>query len=175
MKTVLGRRPFLRLCMAPALAAAVPLRASEEVIEIDWADLIPSETDAIGSAYETLGIIGHDQISAAPADPGFAPVTDAYTGKQIRIPGYVVPLEYLSTGVTSFLLVPYVGACIHVPPPPSNQLILVDSAEPQEFSGLFEPVYVTGTLGTTAAETDLADVGYFLRADIVEPYTFDAD
>ena len=42
---------------------------------------------------------------------------DNLDGKSVRIPGYVLPLEFEDTGVTAFLLVPYVGACIHAPPP----------------------------------------------------------
>ena len=32
-------------------------------------------------------------------------------GKQIRMPGYLLPLEFSEKGVTDFFLVPYVGAC----------------------------------------------------------------
>ncbi|MGB0423175.1 MAG: DUF4197 family protein, partial [Flavobacteriales bacterium] len=52
-------------------------------------------------------------------------VTREFDGKLVRVPGYLVPLSYDGTGVTAALLVPYVGACIHVPPPPPNQLIYV--------------------------------------------------
>src|SRR5690606_41234775 len=55
-----------------------------------------------------------------------APMVPSLNGKKIRIPGYVVQLEGDADKVTQFLLVPYFGACIHVPPPPPNQIILVD-------------------------------------------------
>lgn len=158
-----------RMCLA-ALVASFPVLAAAETVEIGWKDLIPSEGNTLEQAYDDLGVVQHDQISQAPSDPLAAELTDAYNGKRVRIPGYVVPLEYLSTGVTTFLLVPYVGACIHVPPPPANQLILVSSDTPQSFNGLFEPVFVTGVLNATPAATDLADVGYALSAEIVEPY-----
>ena len=74
------------------------------------------------------------------------------------------------TAMTTALLVPYVGACIHVPPPPPNQLVLVSTNMPYESKGLFEPVNVTGVFGTSAAETQLAQVGYALSADLIEPY-----
>jgi hypothetical protein len=49
-------------------------------------------------------------------------------GQNIRLPGYIVPLEVSEEGrTTEFLLVPYFGACIHVPPPPSNQIVHVKS------------------------------------------------
>ena len=55
-------------------------------------------------------------------------MTDKYNGKLVRIPGYLVPLEYDGTGVSAALLVPYVGACIHVPPPPANQMVPSNSS-----------------------------------------------
>jgi hypothetical protein len=84
--------------------------------------------------------------------------------------GFVVPIDYSGTGVTAFLLVPYVGACVHVPPPPANQLVLVSTETPYESKGLFEPVTVTGMFGTASVATQLADVGYALSADAIEPY-----
>ncbi|CAN0590062.1 unnamed protein product, partial [Ectocarpus sp. 12 AP-2014] len=65
---------------------------------------------------------------------------------------------------------PYVGACIHVPPPPPNQLVLVTTDRPYENDGLFEPVVVTGMFGTAHTSTQLAEIGYALSADRIEPY-----
>ncbi|MFD0981537.1 DUF3299 domain-containing protein [Tropicimonas aquimaris] len=166
----LTRRALCALLAAACATTGTRLAWASEVLDLDWEDLIPESDGKVKSAYEALGVISHDQISQAPADSGFAPVRSDLDGKVVRIPGYVVPLDYGSEGVTTFLLVPYVGACIHVPPPPSNQLILVNSEVPQEFGGLFEPVIVTGMLGTSASETELADVGYVITADQVAPY-----
>ena len=99
-----------------------------------------------------------------------AVVTEEYNGKVVRIPGYLVPLEFDGTGVTAAILVPYVGACVHVPPPPPNQLIFISSPIPYESGGLFEPVSVTGTFGTSATQTELAEIGYVIMADRIEPY-----
>jgi hypothetical protein len=96
-------------------------------------------------------------------------VTD-YNGKTVRLAGFVIPLDYEGTGITAFMLVPYIGACIHVPPPPANQLVFVTTEEPYEDGGLYEPVTVTGMFGTASTKTQLADVGYALSADKIEPY-----
>ena len=87
------------------------------------------------------------------------------------MPGFIVPIDYKGTGVTAFILVPYVGACVHVPPPPANQLVFVTTSEPYESKGLFEPVNVTGMFGTASTSTQLAEIGYALSADLIEPYT----
>jgi hypothetical protein len=88
-------------------------------------------------------------------------------GKRVRIGGYVVPLDFDATRITEFLLVPFVGACIHVPPPPPNQVIYVKAAEGFEVQGQFDPVYVTGTIKTARQVTGLAATGYTMEADTV--------
>ena len=64
----------------------------------------------------------------------------------IALPGFVLPLEYEGKKVTEFLLVPWVGACIHTPPPPPNQIVHVKAKAPFETKGLFEAVTVTGVM-----------------------------
>jgi hypothetical protein len=80
-----------------------------------------------------------------------------------------VPLDFDATEIKEFLLVPYVGACIHVPPPPPNQLVYVKTAKGFRIKSMFEPVYVTGKMTTTVAFTGLADAGYTLEAETVSP------
>lgn len=71
-------------------------------------------------------------------------------GKMVRIPGYVVPLLGDFGGdfetLQEFLLVPVYGMCIHVPPPPPNQVIYVQMQQPVEVEKLFDAVWVTGEL-----------------------------
>jgi uncharacterized protein len=99
-----------------------------------------------------------------------APVVESLGGKRVHIGGYVVPLSFEATRVTDFLLVPFVGACIHVPPPPANQIIYVKIDQGFDVKGTFDPVWVTGTLTVTPTFTGLADAGYSLEAEKVEPH-----
>jgi uncharacterized protein len=99
---------------------------------------------------------------AAPA------VVSELDGKRVRIGGYVVPLDFEATSVKEFLLVPFVGACIHVPPPPPNQIIYVKTAKGFDVAGSFDPVYVTGTLKAASQYTGLAETGYSIDAEKVE-------
>ena len=99
---------------------------------------------------------------AAAAAP--APVVESLNGKRVQIGGYVVPLDFEANSVKEFLLVPFVGACIHVPPPPANQIVYVKMDQPIEVKGQFTPVWVTGTLRTELAFTGLADAGYSISA-----------
>ncbi len=100
--------------------------------------------------------------------------------QRVRIPGYLLPLEMSDTKVKEFLLVPYVGACVHVPPPPPNQIVYVQilQKEGHESKKLFEPVWVSGVISAKSMAKDLyltdgwteINLGYAMRADRVEPY-----
>jgi hypothetical protein len=95
-----------------------------------------------------------------PGAGGTPAVVKEFDGKRVRIGGYVVPLDFEATNVKEFLLVPFVGACIHVPPPPANQIIYVKAVKGFDVAGSFDPVYVTGTLKVASAYTGLAETGY---------------
>lgn len=105
-------------------------------------------------------------------------VNASLDGKTVRIPGYLLPLEFSGKEVTEFLLVPWVGACIHTPPPPANQIVHVKPDKPYASTGLFAPVWVTGRLSASAVKKSLylvdgtsnVDVSYTLKATVVEPY-----
>ena len=105
-------------------------------------------------------------------------VVEDLNGKQIRMPGYALPLEFSGTQITEFLLVPWVGACIHTPPPPPNQIVYVKVDQGIKNRGRFTPVWVTGEMTVKAATKNLylvdgsagIDVGYSLQASLVEPY-----
>ena len=105
-------------------------------------------------------------------------VVDDLDGRQVSMPGYVLPLDYSGTKITEFLLVPWVGACIHTPPPPPNQIVYVKSIDGFEIKGRFDPVMVKGKMSVKASQKSLylvdgsanIDVGYTLQASAVEPY-----
>ena len=100
-------------------------------------------------------------------------------GHTIRMPGYALPLEYDGKKVSEFLLVPWVGACIHTPPPPANQIVHVICASPVKIASRFQPVWIEGTLRTESVKKNLylvdgaADIhiAYTMSAAKVEKYT----
>jgi len=107
-------------------------------------------------------------------------IVEELSGQQIRIAGYLLPLEISGTMVTEFLLVPYFGACIHTPPPPPNQIIHVKIAPKEGYSikKTYEAVWVTGVISAKKEAKDLyyvdgsaeINIGYSILADQVEPY-----
>lgn len=175
----------LALAAAGALAlspARIPAFAQAGPQVLKWADLMPpappkpprsivagrTPIDPLNPTHEQsvpegrwLG--GGKSMASAPA-----PVVEALNGKIVQLGGYIVPLDFDATTVKEFLLVPFVGACIHVPPPPANQIVYVQAPNGIKVKGLFEPVYVTGKLSTAPSFTGLADAGYTLEAERVD-------
>lgn len=105
-------------------------------------------------------------------------VNDKLNGVVIRLAGYLLPLEFSDDGVRDFLLVPYVGACVHVPPPPPNQIVLVRLSKKFKIVDLFTPAWVVGKVRTKASSrvltfvdgsTDIP-IGYHIDQGSVEVY-----
>ena len=102
--------------------------------------------------------------------PANSPVRQL-NGKRVSIPGFMVPLEDDAQEVTEFLLVPYAGACIHVPPPPPNQMVYVQLIHGGKAKMSFtEPIVVTGTLKISNVKSPYGDVSFNLDGETVKPY-----
>ena len=105
-------------------------------------------------------------------------VNTALNGTDVKIAGYLLPLEFSEKGEKDFLLVPYVGACVHVPPPPANQMVLVRLAKKMVVKDLFTPVWISGQMKTkqSSAALRLIDgsrdvtVGYHIDGAAAEIY-----
>jgi hypothetical protein len=146
--------------------------AAGEPVELVWEQLIPQSSWFGGQPGRVIsGMIQHGQISPLLdlTQDQSALVSD-YDGKRVRIPGYIVPIGFDGVGVKEFLLVPYVGACIHVPPPPPNQIIYVQSEKRVPVRRQFDAVLVTGTFAASKLSTDLAEVGYRIAAEAVTSF-----
>jgi len=96
----------------------------------------------------------------------------AFDGQAIRLPGFIVPLEFGDEQrVTKFFLVPYFGACIHMPPPPPNQIVYAEHDAGFPLQSVYEPFWLSGRLSTTMTENDVATAAYAIAVDRIEPYT----
>jgi hypothetical protein len=184
-----SRTPPVAQHESPQVPVAEELAPSEEVTwlddsgegkakEIEWDALIPEDwrpetlmgdidiqnlSDDDPRAQELL-----DKLRALWSE---APVVPALEGQRVKLPGFVVPLEMDATKIDQFLLVPYYGACIHVPPPPANQTVHVVTRDGMAFEGqLFDTVWVTGTMRVERLSNDLADAGYRIDDATVAPY-----
>lgn len=152
--------------------------ATDGVQELEWEALVPEgwRPDDLLREYDVDQLDDSDPraqelMSKLQALWSQAPVVEALDGKTVKLPGFVVPLEGDGEKVSEFLLVPYFGACIHVPPPPANQTVyVVTGPSAATVRKLFDVVWVTGVLRAKTGTTDLAEAGYTLHATTVEPY-----
>lgn len=165
----LSRRQLITTALA---SAALPRVASANAAtEIGWEDLIPP-----GVPYSE--IIGEGEMDERSDiwrpifDANATKLNPALDGAYIKMPGFIIPMEQSAAGVTSFVLVPYVGACIHVPPPPPNQLVFVTAKTPWPGDDLWDAVWVTGQMQHDIQSTELAQTGYALTADAMEVYVW---
>lgn len=157
-----------RRALLVGLAGLPTLLKAQSAIDLNWSDLLPEGTPFVPNGLqEFIDHTGPAMTFQQPASNGVRP---EWGGKTVRLPGFVVPIEFDGTAVSTFLLVPFVGACVHVPPPPANQLVLVSPIRPFESGGLFEPVQVEGILGVATISTYLADVGYTMSDARIELY-----
>ncbi len=164
----------------PSTASGVPATTSgdEGVKELEWDALIPAawRPEKLLDEYDASNLSDDDPravelMNKLKALWSEAPVVEELDGKTVKLPGFVVPLETDGQKMSQFLLVPYYGACIHVPPPPSNQTVYVVTEQGREYRGkLFDTVWVTGMLGVKAESSELANAGYTLYAEEIKAY-----
>ncbi|WP_354492560.1 DUF3299 domain-containing protein [Mesorhizobium robiniae] len=126
----------------PAAAAVLLLcfaaSASAETARIFWKDLRPATQPAAES-------VGLPMIAARMPDHGET-LSLNLQDKTIQLAGYALPVDREGDLVYQFLLVPWTGACSHMPTPPPNQIVLVTPANPYRMSQAYQPVSVTGAL-----------------------------
>jgi hypothetical protein len=177
-----------------------PKAMAKEFAIVDWVDLIPKQDlDVLLNPPKSLDAIADGSaLDVLPTDPLASSVEQAinnstqppsaeetayiaalkstnvkaeYNKKNIRIAGFIVPVEYDNKQlITEFFLVPYFGACIHVPPPPPNQIIYVKYPKGLIIDVLYNPFWVDGQLLTETVENNLALSAYSLNAEAVKPY-----
>ncbi|MFV1441723.1 MULTISPECIES: DUF3299 domain-containing protein [unclassified Phaeobacter] len=166
---MMNRRTALMLLSGSVVAPTVASAAMPR--EIMWDDLIPP-----GVPYSEItgeGDMDVENDTWRPIyDANATKLNEELNGVYIKMPGFIIPFDVGAKGVTEFMLVPYVGACIHTPPPPANQLVMVTATEPWPGDQLWDPVWVTGTLRTQLQSTALGQTGYSIAADKMEVYVW---
>ena len=171
--------PFLELTPEQKLDLVVVSRTRQ--LQSEGVDITPEQTERLNNALKRLekdhididGLLALRGEIAAKRKHAMEAVNETLNEQQVRLAGYVLPLEMDGLKITEFLLVPYVGACIHEPVPPANQIVLVTFAQGIEVDGQFTPVWVQGKMSTQIGTTKL----YLIdgNADIPRSYTLDAD
>jgi len=162
---------------APASAAAAKAAPAKPgaVLELDWEELIPQDARSkfagAGPPPPAHDYLGEGGMAAA--QPMDFSVNQQLDGVGVRLPGFIVPLDVGKDGLVSeFFLVPYFGACIHVPPPPPNQIVYVKMAKGIALDSIYEAYWVTGKMSIARKATQLGAAAYSLAASKVEIYKY---
>lgn len=165
-KGVVQALSLLIMCGVLGLGKAAVANEAQ-VVTLTWEDLIPAEDRNMPPPPRKLAINHESDDTPAQLAGRIRPELD---GQRVRMPGFVIPLEGDDKVVTEMLLVPYFGACIHVPPPPPNQIVYTKFKQGAPVQNLWDVVYVTGTLRTQTVDNDLGQSGYLLEGISVESY-----
>ncbi|WP_111493988.1 DUF3299 domain-containing protein [Marinobacter bohaiensis] len=163
-------RAFCSLVVALLLAVGQPVSAEEAWPEVDWLDLMPAEDLALLENLPEIEHQGNGPVTL-PDEIMTGRTVPEYDHRRVRIPGFVVPLKVDNDQrIYEFFLVPYYGACIHVPPPPPNQIIHVTYEEGFQVQALYDPFWVKGVLRIEETETEVGDSSYAMDALEIVPY-----
>ena len=171
------RQPLLMLLLVTSAAA------SDAPRKILWDHLVPEGWDP----YALFNQLSDEEIAALSEEEYYAlqekarqmlaraPVVKELDGQTVRIPGFVLPLEYEGTRIREFLLMPYLGACLHIPPPPANQIIRGSLAQAHDLQEMWRPVWISGRLKTGHATNKLGEGGYDSISDVSSGYSMDVE
>lgn len=183
---------YLAVFFSSCLLASILCNASETPYkDIEWTDLMPEEDlEAILNPPEYLNEIvdgsEEDQMStgitqalnaAETRDSAYEQalvsikVRPEFNNKAVRIPGFIVPLTFEKEQLaTSFFIVPFFGACIHVPPPPPNQIIYASYPKGIKIKALYDAYWIEGVLKTTLTENSVATSAYSIEIKNIKIY-----
>ena len=156
----------------PFVNAAAGSPSPTAAMQIDWKLLLP-EKERATTKPPTLPP-AHDYLSEGDMtvlQTGSFEVNRDLDNKRVKVPGFVVPLEQAADGhLSEFLLVPYFGACIHLPPPPPNQVVYVKMRPGVGPKNADDAIWVTGTLHESVQKSSMGAASYTLDADSSEIY-----
>lgn len=155
-------------------SAAARAATGARVLELDWRELLPQSERSHFTAVAPPPLHDSRGEGGPPAlqTLDFS-VNKALNGTVVRLPGFIVPLEPVRNGrPREFLLVPYFGSCIHVPPPPPNQIVYVLVEPGAAIDSIYDAYWITGKLRVQNRTTRLGATAYELSADKIEVYRY---
>jgi hypothetical protein len=177
------------ILMLGVLIYSLTVHAQTKYIDIEWTELIPAddleallnppdfllelEDQAENDNMKALKEVSPTDATAKRFQQALEStrIIETFDGKKIRLPGFVVPLETdEKQRVTQFFIVPYFGACLHMPPPPPNQIIFVKSSAGIELISLYDAFWFEGVLSIDTTDSLLGKSAYSMRLNKVYPY-----
>lgn len=106
--------------------------------------------------------IAWQQLQTLDVQTGEAPPElQALAGQRVQLAGYIVVMDGVQDRLTEFLLVPVAGMCIHIPPPPPNLMVHIQSPEgiqAKEWMG--KGVLLRGILRIESVDSEYGVAGF---------------
>lgn len=156
---------------------------ADDVRELTWEEMIPqgeiAEQPAVPIPPQQDDLFPVDDWKEDSVEEMFLPpphpmgVVEELDGVLVKLPGFIVPLELDGEGrVSEFLLVPYFGACIHLPAPPPNQMVYISTDDPIDMEMTWAPIWVTGEMKTSRQRSEFGAVEYSMAAQEIVEYEY---
>ena len=175
-------------CLVLSLSWQIHAKQDESYETIEWVNIMPADDlEALMNPPDYIGQIvdgssednmdplnelakDNEQVQRFQSALASTNIVEEYLGKKIRIPGFIVPLEGEDQTITEFFIVPFFGACLHMPPPPPNQIIHVQYETGVELENLYDAFWFEGTLSAKLISNDLGASAYALNIKSVYPH-----
>ena len=97
-------------------------------------------------------------------------INTEWVGRNVAIPGFIVPVDVERQQLSSFFIVPYYGACLHYPPPPPNQIIYVQLAHSIALPYINNAFLFRGQLVAELFEDPLGTSAWTLTVSDIQRY-----
>lgn len=145
--------------------------------EINWSDLMPPNWDSVKKFSQFNFYKFKDGDPAAEVELKKmraifykAPIEPKMNDRKISISGFMIPLNKKDEPIKDFLLVAFVGTCIHEAPPAANQTIHVTVTEPLQGVKAMAPITIKGVINTAYIDTPMGGAGYRMENAQVDPH-----
>ena len=149
---------------------------AEENKTIKWLELVPKYAYSFVPESGVTEEMWEDELFLKKVEEAGLLINEKVLGKKIRIDGFMVPLDFdygEALTVQEFVLVPDAGMCIHVPPPPPNQMIFVKLKKPEKVRFMYQPIAVEGIIKNTPPIEEVYNSIYELTAEKIEDIDFE--
>jgi uncharacterized protein len=155
----------------PATPMKKPVRMSTDGFrDLDWLEMMPKDEVAALDDPKNAIQISH-KGSTRTKQFGSSRVVEDLDNQKAQIAGFVVPLESDDQGnMTEFFFVPYYGACIHVPPPPPNQIVYAKLVKGIKTPQIWDPYWLKGVLRARTISNKVAGSAYVMEQAALVPW-----
>ena len=148
----------------------------KEIKKLKWLELVPKYAYDFVPESGVTEEMWEDEDFLKKVESAGLLINKSLIGQKIRIDGFMVPLDFdygEALTVEEFVLVPDAGMCIHVPPPPPNQMIFIKLKAPTKVRYMYQPIAIEGILKNTAPIEKVYNSIYEMQADKLEDIDFE--